>query len=409
MTNRDAPEGFDAWNWVLSAAALILLVALLVGLQDHLSPILLFGVSFLLLFVFRDHSFARRLFWVFGLLFVFWFVNEAGTILFPFVLSFVFAYIFDPLVDWLQRFKLPRVVAILLIVLLLLSVFTLALVVIIPQLVQQIGDLLEQTLDYAPKVKRWIETDLLGFLARFNIDVQQIKAWVSQELPSRMQDILRTFFQGVLNITVGVGAVISQILNLVLIPVLTFYFLKDFDVIVTRIDNIIPEARRPMIRDYARQVDRVLSGFLRGQLTVCLIVGVLTTTGLMLFDIKYALILGITAGVLNIVPYVGLIVSLGLALLIGLFSPAPLITCLKILAVFGVVQSLESSVISPKIVGDSVGLHPVWVVFAILVFARFLGFVGLLVAVPLAAVTKVFLINWYRGRLAGVKAAPPDG
>ncbi|MFQ5824889.1 MAG: AI-2E family transporter [bacterium] len=385
----------EKWNWVLSASLLILLAAILFIMRESLSPLTLFAVSFLFLFVFRNTPVAKNLKWVFLLLFVFWFVSTARSILAPFVLSFVFAYIFDPLVDLLQRLKLPRVVAILLIVVLLIGLIIVALIFLIPQLVQQIGDLLEQTLSYVPRVKEWFQTDVLNFLARLNIDVEKVKQTLSEELPKRLQDILSTFFQGVLNVTIGVGTVISQILNLVLIPVLTFYFLKDFDNIVTKIGSLIPVEKQLLVKDYAQKIDRALSGFLRGQLTVCFIVAVLTTLGLFVFGIKYALILGITAGVLNIVPYVGLLVSLGLALIVGIFSPEPVLSCLKILAVFGVVQSLEGSVISPKIVGESVGLHPAWVIFSILVFAQFWGFVGLLIAIPAAATVKIMIQNWY--------------
>lgn len=385
----------EKWTWVLSAITLILLVALLYFVRDNLSPLILFGISFLFLFVFRNFPIVRSLKWIFLLLFIFWFVDEAGSILAPFFLSFVFAYIFDPLVDQIQRLKIPRILAILIIVILIIGLIISALTFLIPVLVQQTGDLLQQTINYAPKVKSWFQTDVMNFLAKLNIDVERIKQVLSEELPKRLQNILSTFFQGVLNITTGVGTLISHILNLVLIPILTFYFLKDFDTIVARIGSLIPSEKRPLVTEYAQKINHALSGFLRGQLTVCLIVAVLTTLGLFVFGVKYALIIGIIAGILNIVPYVGLLVSLGLALIVGLFSPEPILSCLKILAVFGMVQSLEGTVISPKIVGESVGLHPVWVIFSILVFSQFWGFVGLLIAVPTASIVKVVIQNWY--------------
>ena len=160
-------------------------------------------------------------------------------------------------------------------------------------------------------------------------------------------------------------------------------------------------------------VDEILSGYIRGQLMVCLAVAVLTGTALSILGIPYALILGIVAGVLNLVPYIGLAITLGIGLLVGIFSPSPLITCIKIVVVIEAVQILEGAVLSPRIVGEKVGLHPVWVMLSILVFSHFWGFVGLLVAVPFAAVIKLFISmlidKYWKPPESLPAAAAPDG
>jgi len=184
---------------------------------------------------------------------------------------------------------------------------------------------------------------------------------------------------------------LGQILNVILIPILTFYFLKDFNRIQEWMLNMVPRKYRSSCYFYLWRTNRILGGYIRGQLIVCTIVGVLTGLGLAVFGIPFAILLGVMTGLLNVIPYIGLYVSLGLALLTSLFTAHPLVAALKIAGVFLVVQSLEGYVIAPKIVGERVGLHPLAVIFSVLVFSRFLGFWGLIIGVPTAALIKFLL------------------
>jgi len=209
-----------------------------------------------------------------------------------------------------------------------------------------------------------------------------------------------------------VSAAFGQLLNLVLVPFLFFYILKDIDRIKSALRRLLVTRDGWLSLENIGRIDNILSGYIRGQLMVCLVVAVLTGTALSVLGIPYALILGLVAGVLNLVPYIGLAITLVLGLLVGIFSPSPLITCIKIVVVIEAVQILEGAVLSPRIVGEKVGLHPVWVMLSILIFSHFWGFVGLLIAVPFAAIIKLFvtmLIDKYMIPSDPMPAAAPGG
>jgi predicted PurR-regulated permease PerM len=228
-------------------------------------------------------------------------------------------------------------------------------------------------------------------LTRFPIDPQKLQTLLLQELPSQLQTVLGKVLQGALNLTAALSGVLGQIVNAILVPVLAYYFMKDYekgyDVLIAR----IPEAQRNNVVTLLERADDLMSGFLRGQLLVMLAVGTLTTLGLWIAGMPYALFLGVIAGLLNIVPYLGLYISLALALVVALFTAEPLGQAIRVIVVFISVNILESVVLSPKIVGDRVGLHPVWVIISVFIAAQFLGFVGLILGVPLAALLKVVL------------------
>ena len=197
--------------------------------------------------------------------------------------------------------------------------------------------------------------------------------------------------QGILGAGRGLSTVLTILGYLVLTPILSFYLLRDYDGIVARLSSLIPRANAPKILEFGREYDRLLSRYLRGQLLAAAVVGVITGLGFWIVGFPYALLLGVVAGVFNIVPYLGLIVSLIPALLIAVFSGAILLSLGKIAVVFAVVQLLDGAVIGPRIVGESVGLHPVWVILALAVASFFWGFVGLLLAIPLAVLIKLLI------------------
>jgi len=206
------------------------------------------------------------------------------------------------------------------------------------------------------------------------------------------------------------GTAFSVLGYVVLTPVLGYYLLRDYDRITERVRELIPPRKRPTWTAFLAEYDTLLSRYLRGQLLTAAVVGVLTALLLWIVRFPYAGLVGAVAGVFNLVPYLGLVVSLVPALLIALLSGSVLVSLLKIAIVFAVVQILEGSVLSPRIVGGSVGLHPVWVILALAVGGFFLGLVGLLLAVPAAVLIKLLLrgaLERYR-RSAFYREAMPD-
>ncbi|MEM8548732.1 MAG: AI-2E family transporter, partial [Pseudomonadota bacterium] len=193
------------------------------------------------------------------------------------------------------------------------------------------------------------------------------------------------------------GAVITLVINIFLIPILTFYLLRDWDTIMTRIGALVPSTRREAVFTLARETDETLAAFLRGQLLVMMALATMYTLGLSLIGLKFALAIGVVSGLVSFVPYLGLFFGIGLAGITALNAPdGGLILVALVVAVFSIAQFVEGSVITPKFVGDRIGLHPVLVIFAVMAFGQLFGFFGILLALPAAAIIAVFVRYAYR-------------
>jgi predicted PurR-regulated permease PerM len=212
-------------------------------------------------------------------------------------------------------------------------------------------------------------------------------------LEERKEAILSTVWSGVLGLGRGLGSALSILGYVVLTPVLTFYLLRDWDGLKEKMADLIPSRARPDILGLASEYDHLLSRYLRGQITVAIMMGVITALGLLVLRFPYAILLGVLVAVFSVVPYMGLVLSLIPAIFIALVSGNVLISLAKVAVVYGASQGLEGAVISPRIVGDSVGLHPVWVVLALAVGGFYFGFVGLLIGVPLAVGVKLLVVR----------------
>jgi len=389
---------------VLLVGALIAFVVLLLFIEDVLSPFIAFAAIFLFLWPIRHLPLVKYVLGVVSILFFIWFFIETRGVLTPFLLSLILAYLFNPLVSRLEKYRFPRWLSSLMILLLVLSVVTTLMVFLLPEFVTQLGDLVDLSVKYSKIASGWIESEGIRFLTEnLKIDYEKVQEFVLNQVPGKIQDIFQSLFKTALDVTTALSRLVSQILNLVLVPILFFYLLKDFERIKGWIKEIMPRSSAAKIVHYIKEIDRVLGGFFRGQLIVCTLVGILTTGLLMLFGVRYALILGLIAGVLNIIPLVGLFITLGIGILIGLLSPSPLIACIKIVVIIEAIQILEGNILTPHIVGDRVGLHPAWVLFSIFIFAHFWGFLGLLIAVPTAAILRIFVADgllFYRNRNA---------
>jgi len=403
---------FERFDLLLVVGTAILLAVLLYAFRGIISPPIACIALLLFLVPLPAHPIKRALMGLTGFLLFVWFLSRTGTILMPFIISFVLAYLFDPVVDVLEKIKIPRTLGVLLVVLVVAGVFALGSIFLLPNIIRELRELVDQSIVYSNRVAEWAQTEGLAILERLSIDTDKAREGALRELPARVQQVLETFFRGALNVTSAVSAAFGQLLNLVLVPFLFFYILKDIDRIKSALRRLLVTRDGWLSLENIGRIDNILSGYIRGQLMVCLVVAVLTGTALSVLGIPYALILGLVAGVLNLVPYIGLAITLVLGLLVGIFSPSPLITCIKIVVVIEAVQILEGAVLSPRIVGEKVGLHPVWVMLSILIFSHFWGFVGLLIAVPFAAIIKLFvtmLIDKYMIPSDPMPAAAPGG
>ena len=394
----------DGQAIVLLVGALIAFVVLLLFIEDVLSPFIAFAATVLFLWPIRNQPLVKYVLGVVCILFFIWFFIETRGVLTPFLLSLILAYLFNPLVSRLERYGFPRWLSSLMILLLVLSVVTTLMVFLLPEFVNQLGDLVDLSVKYSKIASGWIESEGIRFLTEnLNINYEKVQEFILNQVPDKIQDIFQSLFKTALDVTTALSRLVNQIFNLVLVPILFFYLLKDFERIKGWIKGIIPRSSTTKIVRYIKEIDRVLGGFFRGQLIVCTLVGILTTGLLTLFGVRYALILGLIAGVLNIIPLVGLFITLGIGILIGLLSPSPLIACIKIVVIIEAIQILEGNILTPHIVGDRVGLHPVWILFSVFIFAHFWGFFGLLIAVPTTAILRIFVADGllhYRNRNA---------
>jgi predicted PurR-regulated permease PerM len=381
------------FDYLLTIGALFLFSVFVYFLKESLTPLLLFFSVIFLLFPLRKYAFVKHFLFIVTLVFLIWFFKDASQIITPFIISLALAYLFDPLVAKLEQWKIKRWISVLAIVLFVLGILVVLSIVLVPIIIDELTDLVKMSISYSDKAADWLESKSGELLPLVSFDNSKIQEFLITELPGKIQSLLETVFKGALNITSALSTAIGQLLNLVLIPFLFFYLLKDFDKIKNWFFNLIRIDTKYNFKTYATKIDEIISGFFRGQLTVCLIVAVLTSLGLAVFNVKYALIIGITAGVLNIIPYVGLLITLVFSILISLFSPDPLFSIIKVVVIIEIVQIIEGSFLSPKIVGDRVGLHPAWVMFSILILSHLLGFIGLLLAVPIAATIKIFVVE----------------
>ncbi len=313
-----------------------------------------------------------------------------GPVLTPFVVAAVLAYALTPLVNALDRRllggKLPRILAVILVELLfIVSVLAVALL-IVPILAKEIPLLREQLPALAERINTWATPLLKGFGIELQLDVASIKAFVLKYLNANFED----GFSAVLaSLKVGGSLALTLIGNAILIPVALFYLLMDWERFVQRAVEFVPPRMRSAYDGFMHEADDVLGQYLRGQMLVMLILAVYFSLGLALFGLDLALPIGIFTGLAIFVPYVGFGVGLVLALLAGLLEFASMKAVVMVAVVYGVGQLMESLFLTPRLVGERIGLHPLAVIFALLSFGQLFGFVGVLIALPASAVLLV--------------------
>ncbi|MEX6500955.1 AI-2E family transporter [Pseudomonas zhanjiangensis] len=333
---------------------------------------------------------SRRWLWMAGLALGGWLLYQLLPILSPFLIGVLLAYLGDPLVDRLERWKLSRTAGVILVFSLFGLVLALLLLVLVPMLGKQVMRLYEltpQLLDWAQhQALPWVQTRLGLADGFWRFD--QLKAAFSGQL-GKTTDILGMLLS---QATASGLALLGWLANLLLIPVVCFYLMRDWDLLVTRLRSLLPRRREGLVVGLAGECHEVLGAFLRGQLLVMLALALVYAAGLMLVGLELGLLIGLLAGLASIVPYLGMVVGLGAALAAGLFQfGGEFSPLLAIAAVFMVGQMLEGMLLTPWLVGDRIGLHPVAVIFAIMAGGQLFGFSGVLLALPVAAVIMVLL------------------
>jgi predicted PurR-regulated permease PerM len=317
--------------------------------------------------------------------FVLWLL---APVLMPFVLAALFAYLGDPLVDRLERW-MSRTFAVTLVFLVMIVVVVAIVLVIVPFIERQISNFLAQL----PKWIEWFQTTAAPWLeARLGVSTDVLD---TQKLIGMLQAHWKEaggFATAVLARVSKSGlTVVGWALNIVMIPVVAFYLLRDWDILVERIHALVPRSIEPVVSRLARESDDVLGAFLRGQLSVMVALGIVYGVGLWLVGISVGPLIGMIAGLISFVPYLGAITGVVMAVIAALVQYQDFTHVALVLIVFAIGQSLEGYVLVPRLVGEKIGLHPVAVIFAVLAGGELFGFLGVLLALPVASVIMVLL------------------
>ena len=332
---------------------------------------------------------SNRWFWLIALLIASGLVYLLAPILLPFVAGALLAYLGDPLVDRLEKWKISRTLSVVVVFFVIFLAMLPILFYLIPLLESQIKLLIAKTPGYID----WVMVNLEPTLQEtFGINIPSLEV---EQLKSSFKEHFSSaggFFKGLLRTVTHSGFVVAGwAANLFLIPVITFYLLRDWDHLVAYIHDLLPREIEPTVSMLASESDQVLGAFLRGQMLVMLSLGTIYAIGLKLVGLEFSLLIGLLAGLLSFIPYMGLVVGMvvaGIAVLLQTQDPTNL---LWVAAVFIVAQMIEGTVLTPLLVGDRIGLHPVAVIFSVLAGGQLFGFFGILLALPVFAVIAVVM------------------
>jgi predicted PurR-regulated permease PerM len=318
-----------------------------------------------------------------------WLVYQLSPILTPFVAGATLAYLGDPMADYLQRLGLSRTVSVLLVFLALFLALGAALFLLLPALESQI----DWMIDNLPTLLRWVKSSLLPWLQRsFGVSLRVRSLDDIASLVTQHWDGAGGAARSVImSISHSGAAVLAGLANFVLIPVVTFYLLRDWDVLVARLRDLLPRRSVPTASRLVAEADDVLSAFVRGQLTVMLALSAIYCAGLWIIGLDLAFLVGLLAGLVSFVPYAGSLVGIATASAAAIVQFGDAWSLIPVLVVFGVGQTIEGVLLTPWLVGDRIGLHPVAVIFSVLAGGQLFGFIGVLLALPVASVVMVLI------------------
>lgn len=336
----------------------------------------------------------------------YWLLDRLSSVLFPIFVSLLIAYLLDPGIDWMEERGVKRTIGILIFLFIGLLASVGIILFLYPTVARQIGNIVQKVPQLVDLIQQrtipWVEQT-------FKFDVpptfQEAFAEYGEQFKQAAPDVLKRGGQWATDLVTKTGAIVSSLLNLVMIPVFTFYFLRDFDRMKERAVVLLPEYRRPFLLDRLRLMDNVVGEWFRGQIQVAGILAVLYSIGLSSvfgavgIDPSSGVAIGIVTGLLNIIPYFGVLIGVVLSALIVLLEWSGIGAVIGVGVVFLVVQLLEGYVITPKIVGEKVGLSPVTVIIVLLLGGELGGLLGVLLAIPIAGAFKVILpdlIDYYR-------------
>lgn len=364
------------------------------SVKEILTPFVLFILAFYLLHPYLKYIYVRQIFILICGLFALWFLAKTAKILTPFIVAAVFSYLLSPLVAKLEKKNFPRTLAIVTVIVPFIVVVILGLVLLIPYLGNQLSDFMNQIPNYLNTIISKIEVLVEKFKdwnLPIDIDVQNIERVIT----SQGNKFLEQLPENLVSFGKGVGAVIQIISYIIIVPIMTFYILKDLQNIKKFVKDLIPRTHLDSVVETVREMDFLVGKYIRGQIIVAFIIGTLSWLGLWIVGVDFALVLGAISGIFNIVPYFGLVVSIVPAYIVAIATGDSFIwAILKVSIVYAIIHNSDGAFITPKIMSKEVGLPPLIIILSIFISGYFMGVVGVLIAVPLAAILTYFFKKW---------------
>jgi len=387
-------QRLTAFETALIAAGVVVFLVLLYEMREVLAPPVLAAAGLCMLWPLRSYAAVRAILTAGGLLLGVWFFDKLSIVLLPFVVTYLLAYLFDPTVGFLKsRYRIPRWASSLGVTALLVGAVSLVVLLLVPTIVGELETLGRRIVRSVGDLRVWVETSpLIDRLEEANmVDRQELvrelttiiqnqAAWLTSSIPAAAQGFLRQL-----------GSILGIVMTLAIVPVLLFYTLKDYPIIKRSLVGLFPTFGGR--RDYLVQTGSIAGRYLRGQLLIGAIAFTNVSILLTLFNIPFALLIGLLAGILNLIPTLGAILTFIVAILLTLIFGDPWLaqTVVVVLVLLGQ-NLLEQSILTPNILGHQVGLHPVLILLSLFVFGFFLGIFGLLIAVP----TTALLVTYYK-------------
>ncbi|MEM1271246.1 MAG: AI-2E family transporter [Bacteroidota bacterium] len=401
MAEKQPQEFRQRAELVLIGGGVVLLVGLLIVLYQvgFLHPFLLALAGGLLLFPVRTVPAVRGLFLAGGSVLLIWIIYELGIILVPFVITLLGAFLLNPVVGWLnERARIPRWASSLGLTLLTFGLLVGSIVIALPALYGQLVTLVELTREVGPLLENLAQTDFFRELERVGlINYDAIEQQLTQDLPSRAATVLQGLVRGIPEVFESIGSVLEGVTLFSILPVLFFYMLNDYDRVRAGIVGVLPKVDGR--RTYMIHVTRIIGQYTRAMFIVVLIAGLNVSFWCWLLDVPFPFLIGVLAAVLSVIPNLGAILTLIVAVLIAaVFGDPWYIDVALVVAILLGHALIEQSLVTPRIMSDQVGVHPVLVLLALFTFGYFFGLIGLLIAVPATALLQL-LYQQYRGAL----------
>ncbi len=360
-------------------------------------PLVIFIIGLFILTPFRKESYVvRRLILLFVVFFVFWIFTIIGSSIAPFIISFIIAYLLSPIAYALEKNKIPRWLSSLAIILILVSLVTVVFVLISPQILNQFNEISQKITTVVTAVTSYLESQKASkILDSIGIKNEYVKNLVETELLPELKYLFSKILSALGNFLLGISNLARQAINAILIPIFSFYFLKDFEKFKSFIKSILEKKNQKLLDDLLR-INQIFHVYVSWQVIAAIMVATLCSISFLIFRIEFSYILGILCGFLNPIPYLGLISSMIISVLIVfLVGPENLwYQIIVILATISIVHFINAYFIEPNVLGKRVGLHPLLLFLSLYIFGGLFGLIGLLFAVPTTAALMLFLNDW---------------